>query len=100
MADCDDRSASPMCGSELSSGGGEVLAPVSYSSADSLAASESFELGLDHDDSRLNRMQLAVRALLAGLGEDINREGLIDTPKVICQPLANAEPRRFFLLGT
>ena len=72
-----------MCGSELSSGGGKALAPVSCSSADSLAASESFVLGLDHDDSRLNRMQQAVRTLLAGLGEDSNREGLIDTPKVI-----------------
>ncbi len=31
---------------------------------------------------RLMRMQAAVRLLLAGLGEDVHRQGLIDTPKV------------------
>lgn len=30
----------------------------------------------------MERMQQAVRVLLQGLGEDVNREGLRDTPKV------------------
>ena len=68
--------------SDLSSLGGEIPAPISCSSADSLTASETFDLSLEGDESRLRRMQLAVRALLSGLGEDVDREGLIDTPKV------------------
>ncbi len=31
---------------------------------------------------RLLRMQQCVRELLAGIGEDCDREGLVDTPKV------------------
>ena len=31
---------------------------------------------------RLARMQGAVKTLLTGLGEDVHREGLEDTPKV------------------
>ena len=31
---------------------------------------------------RLLRMQSAVRTLLLGVGEDPDREGLVDTPKV------------------
>lgn len=86
-----------MGGSELSSGGGEAIPPVSCSSVDSLAASETFDLGSDHDEAKLKRMQLAVRALLSGLGEDVDREGLIDTPKVIHCRLSDffacAQPR-------
>lgn len=88
MVDC-KRPSSPMGGSDLSSEGGEAIPPVSCSSVDSLAASETFDLGSDHDEARLKRMQLAVRALLTGLGEDVDREGLIDTPKVIYSPLSD-----------
>jgi hypothetical protein len=34
--------------------------------------------------SRLERMEAAVRTVLHGLGEDVEREGLVDTPKVSC----------------
>jgi hypothetical protein len=34
------------------------------------------------EGARLERMQAAVRCLLTGLGEDVGREGLVDTPKV------------------
>ena len=34
------------------------------------------------DDSRMSRMQDAVRKLISGIGEDLEREGLRDTPKV------------------
>ena len=101
MADC-QRPPSPMNGSDLSSGGGDNILPVSCSSVDSLAASESFELGLDNDDAaRLQRMQLAVRALLCGLGEDVDREGLIDTPKVLgWRRMPRATQMLFLLPGT
>ena len=33
-------------------------------------------------DARLLRMEAAVRTLITGIGEDLEREGLRDTPKV------------------
>jgi GTP cyclohydrolase I len=32
--------------------------------------------------SKMQRMEQAVRTLLEGIGEDVGREGLLDTPKV------------------
>eukprot|EP00955_Chlamydomonas_euryale_P093971 364818-Chlamydomonas_euryale.AAC.30 len=36
----------------------------------------------DSLSGRLARMEAAVRTLIKGLGEDVEREGLVDTPKV------------------
>jgi GTP cyclohydrolase I len=58
------------------------------STDDSLEASETFgELFVD-DEARLERMQAAVRVIIAGVGEDVEREGLRDTPKVWGLPQA------------
>jgi GTP cyclohydrolase I len=32
--------------------------------------------------NKMQRMEQAVRTLLEGIGEDVGREGLVDTPKV------------------
>jgi GTP cyclohydrolase I len=48
------------------------------------AASSAFEPGTAAYKAKLQRMQEAVRVLLAGVGEDVTREGLVDTPKVSC----------------
>lgn len=38
----------------------------------------------NHDDGeRVAQMQQAVRLLLECIGEDVSREGLVDTPKVL-----------------
>lgn len=37
-------------------------------------------------EDKLERMQQAVRVVLEGLGEDVEREGLRDTPKVCWRP--------------
>lgn len=39
---------------------------------------------LPRDRDKLTRMEQAVRVLIQGLGEDLEREGLRDTPKVAC----------------
>ena len=52
------------------------------------ALSESKASG-DMDEAaaaQLAHMQRAVAVLLAGLGEDVNRDGLYETPKVCCRP--------------
>lgn len=36
-----------------------------------------------NDGERVAQMQQAVRMLLECIGEDVNREGLVDTPKVL-----------------
>ena len=56
--------------------------PVSCASAASLSVSDASELQLELDDGQLQRMQAAVEALLVGLGEDVQRQGLRNTPKV------------------
>ncbi len=56
--------------------------PVSCASAASLSVSDASELQLEPDDGQLHRMQAAVEALLVGLGEDVQRQGLRNTPKV------------------
>ena len=59
--------------------------PVSCGSAASLSApsvSDTSELQLELDDGQLQRMQVAVEALLVALGEDVQRQGLRNTPKV------------------
>ena len=56
--------------------------PVSCGSAASLSVSDASELQLELDDGQLQRMQAAVEALLVGLGEDVQRQGLRNTPKV------------------
>lgn len=38
--------------------------------------------GQIRDKDKLARMEQAVRVLIQGLGEDLSREGLRDTPKV------------------
>jgi len=38
---------------------------------------------IDDDGQRVEKMQIAVRRLLECIGEDVSREGLIDTPKVL-----------------
>ena len=56
--------------------------PVSCGSAASLSVSDTSELQLELDDGQLRRMQAAVEALLIALGEDVQRQGLRNTPKV------------------
>ena len=59
--------------------------PVSCGSAASLSVtsvSDTSELQLELDDGQLQRMQMAVEALLVALGEDVQRQGLRNTPKV------------------
>ena len=46
----------------------------------STASEDTLEIG--EADVSLTRLQEAVRLLLGGIGEDISREGLRDTPKV------------------
>ena len=48
------------------------------------AALSAFQPGTTAYKAKLQRMQEAVRVLLAGIGEDVAREGLVDTPKVGC----------------
>lgn len=43
-----------------------------------------------YPEADLQRLQSAVRVLLSGIGEDINREGLRDTPKVCTSPILSA----------
>ena len=45
-------------------------------------APAAFTPGTAAYDAKLERMQEAVRALLEGVGEQPQREGLLDTPKV------------------
>ena len=56
--------------------------PASCGSAASLSVSDTSELQLDLDDGQVQRMQAAVEALLVALGEDVQRQGLRNTPKV------------------
>lgn len=46
------------------------------------ADDDSFAPGTDAYAQRLRLMQACVRTLLRGVGEDADREGLRDTPKV------------------
>ena len=48
----------------------------------SVDADDSFVAGTDAYARRLRAMQGCVRTLLKGVGEDPDREGLRDTPKV------------------
>lgn len=48
----------------------------------STTTDDSFAPGTDAYARRLRRMQACVRTLLRGVGEDADREGLRDTPKV------------------
>jgi GTP cyclohydrolase I len=40
----------------------------------------------EEQDSRMESIKGAVRTLLTGVGEDVSREGLVDTPKVLLKP--------------
>jgi GTP cyclohydrolase I len=42
----------------------------------------AFQPNSDSYVRKLDRMQGAVRSLLLGIGEDVQRQGLLDTPKV------------------
>lgn len=43
----------------------------------------AFQPNTDAYQRKLKRMEVAVRNMLLGIGEDISRQGLLDTPKVI-----------------
>ena len=46
-----------------------------------------------YPEADLERLQSAVRVLLSGVGEDITREGLRDTPKVQQQSVSQASQK-------
>ena len=52
---------------------------------------DSFVPGTDAYAKRLRRAQACVRTLLRGVGEDPEREGLRDTPKVGTGSIGRAE---------
>lgn len=62
----------------------------------------AFQPNSDSYARKLDRMQDAVRSLLLGIGEDVHRQGLLDTPKVggrfggTLQNLALAVANRLF----
>ena len=55
------------------------MAPSAVSTDDSGASISTADI---YPEADLHRLQSAVRVLLSGVGEDISREGLQDTPKV------------------
>ena len=83
MMEAHPEADSDMASSDKHTAGQASPQPISCGSAASLSAvSDTSELQLELDDGQLERMQAAVKALLVALGEDVQRQGLRNTPKV------------------